>query len=361
MMAGVGAGSGTPPGSPPGSTANQFAYVINSGINQIQAFGSDADGALTAVGSAVATGNLPHHVDVDPRGRFVYISNHDSTFVSGYRINGDGTLAPMNAAAAASPVTGTDPTENEPHSSVLDQTGQFLYVVSGTGASTLRAYRIDTTTGLLTFIAAQSFAVGTHAHNITISPNNQFVYVASEGSGEVRAFSRNTSDGTLTVVAPVITGLTGAAAVTVDPQSKFLYATMLNSVEVFQIGSNGGLTRITGTSSFPTGNGPHSLVIHPNGQFLYTANINAASISAFRVDSSSGALTLIQTATTGGDPNYIVIHPNGKTVYTADASNATGHKVSRFTINADGTLTAAPDAATFPVGSGTNGIGTTKL
>jgi len=101
--------------------------------------------------------------------------------------------------------------------------------------------------------------------------------------------------------------------------------------------------------------------MHPNGQFLYTANINTANISAFRVDATSGALTPIQTAPTGGDPNYIVIHPNAKTLYTADASNASGHKVSRFNINADGTLTAAADAATFPVGSGTNGIGTTKF
>src|SRR5688500_19726517 len=57
-----------------------------------------------------------------------------------------------------------------------------------------RSYTVDQTTGLLTFISGQSFPVGTHAHNVVVSPNNQFVYVASEVSGDVHAFSRNTSD-----------------------------------------------------------------------------------------------------------------------------------------------------------------------
>lgn len=357
-----GGGGGNPP---PGGSATQFAYVINAGDTQIQAYRSDAGGALTPIGSPLGTGGLPHHVDVDPAGRFVYVSNHDSTFLSGYRINQDGTLAPMSSAPG-SPVTGTDPTENESHSSVIDRTGQFLYVVAGTNASTLRAYRIDTTPGntlgLPTFIQGQSFPVGIHAHNIAMSPNNQFVYVACDNpTGEVHAFSRDTSTGALTPVG-VVTGLPNATAVAVDPQSRFVYVTYTNAVEVFQIGANGALTRITPVSTFPTDqSGPHSLAMHPNGQTLYVANINSNTISVFRVDAATGVLTPIQLSprpTTGGDPNYVAIHPNGTTLYTADANNPGLDQVSRFTINADGTLTSA---GTIQTGNGTNGIGITRL
>ena len=349
-------GGGTTPGNNAGA-GNQFAYVIDSGSNQIQAYHADGSGNMTTIGNPIATGVFPHHVDVDPSSRFVYVSNHDSTFLSGWRINPDGSLAAMNAAAG-SPVTGGDPTENEPHSSVVDQTSQFLYVVAGTGASTLRAYKLDNT-GMPTFIAGQSFPVGTHAHNVTISPNNQFLYVACEDSNEVRAFSRNTSTGALTA-AGTVPGLLGATAVRVDPQNKFLYAAHVNAVDVFAIQNDGSL-KVPGstfsTNNNGTGSGPHSMVMHPNGQTLYTANLNSATIGVFHVDASTGALTEIQVPNpkTGTDPNYIVVHPNQQFVFTADAVS---NQLSRFTINADGTLAAN---GVIPDGLGANGIAMTNF
>jgi 6-phosphogluconolactonase len=366
-----GGGGGTPPSNnPPTGSANQFAYVTEAGVSAIRAFTTDGSGNLTPVGTPLFTGNFPHHVDVDPAGRFVYVSNHEAPFLSGYRINQDGSLTPMNPAQSGSPVTGADPTENQSHASIIDNSGQYLYVIAGTGASTLRAYKIDTTPGntlgMPTFIQGQSFSVGNHAHNITISPNNQFLFVAVEGddvtTGEVRAFSRNTADGTLTA-RNTITGLIGATSVKVDPQSKFLYVSYINAVEVLQIAADGSIAKITPTSTFetnPDGNGPHSMAMHPNGQTLYTANINSATVSVFHVDSTTGVLTPLQTAphpATGGDPNYIYIHPNGQVLFTADTA---ADQVSRFTINADGTLTATTPIPTATVGDAPNGIGLTN-
>ena len=113
-----------------------------------------------------------------------------------------------------------------------------------------------------------------------MSPNGQFLYVAAEDSGEVYAFSRNTSTGALTRSStPKLTGLSGALDVQVDSQNKFLFASYINAVEVMSIGSDGS-PRISPVSAFSTnnsgqGSGPHSMVIHPNGQSLCTANINA--------------------------------------------------------------------------------------
>ena len=353
-----GGGGGTPPpggGGP--STANQFAYVINASDSEIRAYGFDADGNLAPLINTLSTGLVPHHVNVDPQGKFVYVSNHESPFVSGYRLNADGSMVPMVPAINGSPVTGSDPSENQPHWSALDTTRQFLYVVSGHAApSTLRAYSVDQTTGLLTFIAGQSFSVGNHAHNVVVSPNNQFVYVASEGSGDVHAFSRNTSTGALTSVGSV-SGLNGAAAVAVDPATKFAYVSYFNSVEVFNIGANGALTRITPTSTFATGNAPHSLAMHPNGQFLYAANLNTSTVTVFRVDPNSGALTDIQTPSpaTGTDPNFVTVHPNQKWLYTSDN---VADVTSRYILNADGTLGARTTTAT---GNGAQGIGITHF
>src|SRR5215217_1105824 len=260
---GGGGGGGNNNNPPPASSANQFAYVISSAVDQVQAFTSDANGNLTSIGAPLTTGAEPHHVDVDPQGKFVYVGSHGAG-LSGYRINQDGSLTPMNGTPG-SLITGSDPAELQPHSSVLDRNRQNLYVVAGTGPSTVRAYTVDGNTGALTFIPGQSFPGGSHGHNIAVSPNNQFVLVAYEGSGELRVFIRN-ADGTLTPIAGTgtgttavgtVTGLNGAAAVTVDQANKFVYVTMLNSIEVFSL-ANHGVTRIPGNSSFPTGNGPHS-------------------------------------------------------------------------------------------------------
>jgi 6-phosphogluconolactonase (cycloisomerase 2 family) len=360
-------GGGAPPGSPPGgggSTANQFAYVIAAGAGEIQAYNLDNSGNLNAIGGRVATGSDPHHVDVDRAGRFVYVSNHESPFVSGWRINQDGSLDPINPAITGSPVT---PDVN-PHSSVIDQSGSFLYVVSGTGASTLTAYTIDTsngpTRGTPTPIAGQSFAVGTHAHNVTISPNNQFLYVAAEDSNEVHAFSRDTTTGMLTA-RNVITGLTECDAVVVSNDNRFLFAAYTNAVEVMSIDqSTGALTRITPVSAFGTNNvgggtSPHSIALRPDGQTLYTGNLNGNSVSVFRVDTNTGALTELQSppVPTGLEPNYVVVHPNGNFLFTADQGP---DQVSRFNINGDGTL-VSPATVIPNTGSGTNGIGTTKF
>ena len=374
-------GGGNPPSNNPPAlgAANQFAYAINSASNTVQAFTMDGNGNLTPAGGQglQPTGRFPHHVDVDRQGRFVYISNHEENFVTGYKINNDGSLAAINPAPA-SPVTNlqnNDPTDNNPHSSVIDQTGQFLYVVAGVppAMSTVKTYTINGSTGTLTQIGTTGpLAQCAHGHNITLTANNNFVYVACEDSGMVYSFSRNTSTGQLTLVPGTPTAVVGVAfAVAVDPGNRFLFVGNNNSVDVFSIGGNGALTAIQGGpnngNSFPTGNAAHSLTVDPTGQFVYTANLSSSDISGFRLDPNTGVLTALAGSPypTGGGPNYITVHPDGKVLFTADAGGGAGappgNKVSRFTVNADGTLTRTADAFDFPANSGTNGIGTTKF
>lgn len=360
-----GGGEGTPP---PTGGVNQFAYVSNSGSNTVQAYSVDGNGNFTPAGGQglQPTGIFPHDVDVDKTGRFVYISNHDSNFVSGYKINSDGSLAAINPTANASPVTNllnSDATDNNPHSSAFDQSGQFLYVITGVppALSTLKTYSIIGSTGVLVQIGTTGpLAQCSHGHRVRATPNNSFLYVACEDSGVVLAFSRNQETGQLTIIGPTVVGGT-TSDVAFDPGTRFLFASSTNSVSVYTISGNGSLSPIlNGQNNFTAGNTPHALTLDPAGMFLYTANINAATISAYRVDQNTGALSQLPGSPfgTGGDPNYILVHPNGKVLFTADAVT---NEVARFTVNTDGTLTRTANAATFPSGSGTNGIAMTKF
>lgn len=350
------------PNNPPAGGANQLAYVINFSASNVQPFTSDGTGTLTPVGGPVTVGSHPHNVNVDKAGRFVYIANHDSNFVSGYRVNADGTLTAINNSAGSpvTNVTNTDPTDNNPHWSVFDTTGGFLYVISGVPPvpSTLKSYQINSDGTLNQIGTTGPLAQCFHGHNVTVSPNNKFLYVGCEDSGFVYSFTRDANGAAAGGVATLVTPQNGlpltAPSVVVDPSSSFLFVGSTNGVTVFTIDANSG--NISGPTNFPAGNTPHNVTTDNNGH-LYTANINDNTVSAFNISGGTLAQLTGSPSATGGEPNQVVVHPDRQVLFTADQTTDT---VTRFIMNGDGTITRNGNAATFPSGSGTNGVGITN-
>ena len=353
-----GGGSTPPPNNPSAGGANQFAYVTNFSSNNVQAFTSDGNGNFTMVGQPITVGANPHNVNVDKAGRFVYVSNVSSNFVSGFKINSaDGSLTPINAAPGSPVTDASDPTNNSPYWSAFDTTGQFLYVIAG--VNILKSYTIDSTSGVLTQIGATGpLDQCSTGHNVTISPNNKFLYVGCRFSGVVYSFSRNTQTGALTNLGATNVLQNGAPGVSfsvvVDPTSSFLFVGVTDGVTVLNIDPNSG--NLSGQKLFVAGNTPHSMALDGNGH-LYTANLNDSTVSAF--STSGGTLTPLAGSpfATGGEPNTVAVHPDGTVLFTADQTTST---VTRFTINADGTLTRNGNAATLPANSGTNNLGLTN-
>ena len=354
-------GGGSTTNNPPagGAGGNQFAYVVNFAANNVQAFTSDGNGNFTMVGQPITTGVNPHNVNVDKAGRFVYISNVGSNFVSGFKINSaDGSLTPINPAPGSPVTDASDPTNNSPYWSVFDTTGQFLYVIAG-GTPTLKSYSINSTSGVLTQIGSTGpLGQCSTGHSVTISPNNKFLYVGCRFNGVVYSFSRNTQTGALTNLGATNVIQNGAPGVSfsvvVDPTSSFLFVGVTDGVTVFNIDPNSG--NISGQKLFVAGNTPHSVTLDGNGH-LYTANLNDSTVSAFSI--SGGTLTQLAGSpfATGGEPNTVAVHPDGTVLFTADQTTNT---VTRFTLNADGTLTRNGNAATFPANSGTNNMALTN-
>jgi len=140
---------------PSGGVGGQFVYVANSGNasdgNSISVFSvctvtnascSDQDVAnarLLAVGTPVSVGLAPMAMTVDPTNTFLFVVNHGSSSVSGFRINAaTGALSPLTPATAS---TGAGPMGISMHSS-----GKFLFVANN-GASNVSGFTVDTTSG----------------------------------------------------------------------------------------------------------------------------------------------------------------------------------------------------------------------
>ena len=81
--------------------------MANANSSDVSAYTINAStGALTSVGAAVAAGNGPASVSVDPSGKYAYVANFGSSSVSAFTINpSTGALTSVGAAVAA----GTSP------------------------------------------------------------------------------------------------------------------------------------------------------------------------------------------------------------------------------------------------------------
>ncbi|MGA9419790.1 MAG: beta-propeller fold lactonase family protein, partial [Candidatus Cybelea sp.] len=82
-----------------------FAYVPNALGNNIFAYTMKANGSLSPVaGSPFSTGSEPWGAVVDPKGKFVYVTNLSSNNVSAYTINV--TTGALTAVAGSPFATG---------------------------------------------------------------------------------------------------------------------------------------------------------------------------------------------------------------------------------------------------------------
>jgi DNA-binding beta-propeller fold protein YncE len=79
-------------------------------------------GALTSITTAVASGTAPTGISSDPTGRFVYVTNQNSTTISMYSINqSTGALTTITTAIGA---------DFGPGGITCDPTGRFVYAVN---------------------------------------------------------------------------------------------------------------------------------------------------------------------------------------------------------------------------------------
>ena len=211
---------------------------------------------------------------------------------------------------------------------------QFAYVANVTSGD-VSAYTIDSSTGALTQIDCgggtacngANFSAGTSPRSVQGTPSGKFLYVANSGSGDVSAYNVATT-GALT---PINCGGGG--------------------------GCNG--------ANFMAGGSPTSLTVQPGGKFVYVANRNA--IVAFSINSSTGALLRLGCGggagcsgsdyMAGTDPYDVAVDPLGRYLYVTNLdAGGLGGTVSAFSLSlVTGALSkVACLGGAYPTCSGTN-------
>jgi hypothetical protein len=116
------------------------------------------------------------------------------------------------------------------------------------------------------------------------------------------------------------------------------------TVDVFNVGSTGALSRIQGSPFSPgTGTNSNVAVLSPNDQFLFVSNQGSTSILTLGVG-STGALVLANSTFLSGGTNALAgmaTDQSGSLLYVASHTDLTD-LIYIFNIASDGSLTLAP-------------------
>lgn len=317
-------------------------FVSNNNSNSITGYAVNSDGSLgTGSSTSDKTGTasaLPMGMAVDPGGKFLFVANQGANSISVFSINGSSLTAVAgspfcNTLSAVSPTctpVGAD-VATLPTALAVSATGKFLYVANNfTG--TVTAYTISST-GTLTPLGTQPYAVGVAPSGMTIIPGGAFLYVTNTGSNTVSAFAicdkvvntcsnPNSPDGLLTQVtgSPFSVGL-GPIQVAADPFFSFLYVLDKQSFQIsqFSYAPGTGVLSPLSTAAVSTGTTPLSFVIIAGAtgtdtgntlteptDYVYVANNGDSSITAFTLNTTTGLLTPLGAATTiPGNPTVV--------------------------------------------------------
>ena len=343
-----------------------FAYVTNQFDNSLSGFTVDATtGALGQIDADSGTtgvqnyaiGSLPTSVAADPAGRFVY--SPDAAGVSAFSLQaGTGALRQVQGSPFPYPASTLLVSAGVVDSAFIavEPSGRFAYATH----FFLYGFSIAQDTGALAPVPGTPVPVTTRQDmdltSIAIDPSGRFVYVAFQTDLDmlqIAGFAIEPVHGGLTPIAgsplTVSSGREGKrSSLAIDPSGQFAYLAFEGT------GTTRGLTidPVSGALDFnslgvtvqeATGISPLSLAIDPLGKFMYFAeagpdffNPIVNNVSAFTIGPTGVLNSAGQTLPTGGSGlNFVCVDPLGRFVY---AANADSTSITRFPVNADGSL-----------------------
>ena len=159
---------------------------INKIVKKDTALGLQPVNAIT-----IEPGSGPRHLEFNKEKDRIYVMNELSNTISVLGKNEDTFEVVQTISTLPEDFTG----HSQGADLHLDQSGKFLYA-SNRGHQSLVIYKVSQTDGTLNVSGWEDIR-GDWPRNFAITPNNLFLVVANERSGELVAFKRDTTTGEL--------------------------------------------------------------------------------------------------------------------------------------------------------------------
>jgi 6-phosphogluconolactonase len=300
-----------------------YAYSFNS-----------ATGELTKKGLA-AEAEMPTFLALSPDGKTLFAANELDEYagkktgaISSFTIDPQAEkLTKINEVSAGGPGTC--------HVSV-DHTGKCAFVANYGGGSAA-SFAVDKAGKLGEAVSFFQYSGhgpqpqqdGPHAHRVTVSPDNKYLFVNDLGLDEIHVYHLDAATAKLTAQDPpawkAVPG-SGPRALRFHPNGRWVYCLneVGSSVNVLDWDARKGvLTTAQLISTVPEGHtgpsAPSEIVIDKTGRFVYAANRFDNFLVSFSVSPMDGKLTLMERTSCGGNmPRHIALDPTEKWLLVAN-------------------------------------------
>jgi 6-phosphogluconolactonase len=291
--------------------AHTHLYAVNEGEASVAAFAIvSPHGELRLINQQHTIGTAPCHLVVDATQRHLIVANYGTGSVALFPINPEGGLGRMSDFVQQVG-RGPNPARQEgphAHSVTLSPDNRFVFVCD-LGLDRVFVYRLDGERGRLVPNGSAAVPVGAGPRHFSFHPSGKFAYCINELAGSITAFAYDGAHGHLVPVQTIATLPHGFAALNycadihVHASGKFVYGSNRghDSIAVFAVDEATGQLAPRGHA--PTlGEWPRNFAISPNGQFLFAANQETDTIVRMRINPATGALSEPTTVATPSRP-----------------------------------------------------------
>lgn len=259
-------------------------------------------GKLAFINERSSEGAGPCHVSVDPRGRFVYVSNYAGGSLAVYPVGRDGGLGAPSDIIQHTGGSVNLQRQQEPHvhSAIPSEDGRFLYV-SDLGTDKIHVYKVGRKGKLkpaaVPFVRSHP---GSGPRHFALGGEGGSGYSTEELSSTIAAYRVDRKTGALEPAGRVdmldpgsdFEGANSAADIHLSPDGRFLYASNRgqDNLAIYAVDAGDGSLRLVGHES-SRGKFPRNFLIGATGEFVFVANRYTDNVVVFRRDPVTGKLS----------------------------------------------------------------------
>ena len=282
------------------SADNKFIYAVNENGTQstVSAFSYDSkSGKVKLINKNDALGADPCHLINDSKN--VIIANYSGGSIAVFKKNADGSITEGQQLIQHEGKGPNEARQEKPHVHMLAFSPDKKFILAndlGLDKVFIYKYNPGAAHEVLTLKGNVDVKKGSGPRHLTFSKDGKFVYLIQELDGTLTTFSFD-KNGTLklvketSILAKGFTGGTGAAAIKISPDGKFLYVTDrvdANNITVYKVLKNGSLEWVEQISTL--GKGPRDFAIDPTGNYMIVGHQHTNEIIIFKRDKATGKL-----------------------------------------------------------------------
>jgi 6-phosphogluconolactonase len=261
-----------------------------------------SSGELSTGGTGLGGGGVSY-VGVDRPSDTLLVTNFEDGFIATVAVSANGALQrPVSIVQDTGSGPNPRQTGPHPHHVEIDPSGRFA-LVADFGADRVVVYRFDRATRVLSTggpAGAYHYATapGSGPRRVAFHPAGRTLYLLNELSADIQTLGWAPKRGrlvprqTLSIDTPDFTGTPSASDLAVSRDGRFVYAGNRgeNSVVVFAVDPRTDL--LSAVQRIPCGGlTPWSFSVHPSGRWLLVANKASNTVNVFDIDQRSGKLT----------------------------------------------------------------------